>query len=90
MLGRHGALVAVPNRHIVTVYPIESRQMVTAIPHLVPMVHHMHGEGPGSISRELYWRRPDGSFLHLPMRLVGARLHFFPPAEFTDMQDGLP
>jgi hypothetical protein len=88
-LGRHGALVAVPNRHIVTVYPIDSVAVVAAIQHVLPMVHHMHTTGPGSISRELYWRRPDGTFLHLPACVTGNVIHFLPPDEYSQMVNGL-
>lgn len=84
-LGRHGTLVAVPNRHIMTLYAIDSPAVMAATWHVLQMVHHMHGNGPGPISRELYWRRPDGSFLHLPAHVTANGVCLLPPYEFARM-----
>lgn len=80
--GPHGALVAVPNRHAVICCPIRDAGIFKTMGLLPPIVLGMERDGPGSISRNLYWRR-DGRFLNLPYRIEGASLILDPPEEFA-------
>lgn len=79
-----GALVAVPHRHAVVVYPIVDQNVVVVINSMIPIAHGMYQEGPGSISPHLYWWR-GGEFLHLPSRVTNKEIEFSPPDVFIDM-----
>jgi hypothetical protein len=83
-IGPQGALVGVPNRYAVLCYPISGVETVSAVNHLIPMIHHMEIEGPGSISPNLYWYR-EGKFLTLPYVLEDDRIEFNAPNSFIEM-----
>lgn len=60
-MGRFGALVAVPHRHMVAVHAIEDERVVTAILRLMPFVQQCYRDGPGSITPSMFWHH-DGRF----------------------------
>ncbi len=60
-LGRFGAIVGVPSRHMVAVHAIEDERVVQAIHRLTPFVQQCYRDGPGSITPVLYWHH-DGRF----------------------------
>jgi hypothetical protein len=86
--GRHGALVAVPSRHVLLAYPVESAEAAKAMAMLVPIVAGLHERGPGSISARLYWYH-DGRFIDLPYTMEGGRVRLYPPAEFLELMNEL-
>jgi hypothetical protein len=88
LVGTHGALVGLPHRHTVFIYPIEDIAVTDAIRALIPTVHGMNMEGPGSISHELYWYK-DGVIVNLPYELTEDKLIFKPPESFVDMLNSL-
>jgi hypothetical protein len=88
LLGTHGALVGVPHRHIVLIYPIEDLGVLDAIHALVPTVYGMNQEGPGSISHELFWYK-DGEFHNLPYELEEQKMKFIPPDNFVELLNSL-
>ncbi|PKL93046.1 MAG: hypothetical protein CVV21_01490 [Candidatus Goldiibacteriota bacterium HGW-Goldbacteria-1] len=81
-VGKHGALVIVPNRHAIITYPINNKGVLKAVNVLIPMAKKMYDEGPGSISSELYWYY-NKKFVSLPFDTEKSA--FYPPAEFTAM-----
>lgn len=86
---RHGAIVAIPNRHSLVWFPIEDAQVITALTGLGPIATHLFDTGPGSISNQLYWWR-DGDLVHLPIaanRKGG--FDFAPPEEFIQLLNSL-
>lgn len=84
-LGRHGALVGVPHRHMVVVHGIEDLRVVGAVNRLLPFVRRCFDEGPGSIDPDLFWYRA-GRFLRLPCTVAeDGALRLRPPAEFEEM-----
>jgi hypothetical protein len=84
-LGRHGALVGVPHRHMVVVHAFEDLRVVGAVNRLLPFVRRCWEEGPGSIDPDLFWYR-GGRFLRLPCELLDdGALRFAPPAEFEEL-----
>ena len=87
-LGPRGALVAIPHRHALLVYPIRDMGVVMAIEKLVIVASGMEEEGPGSITANLYWYR-DGKFINLPYELTGKALNFRPPDAFVEMLNTL-
>jgi hypothetical protein len=78
-----GAMVGVPNRHLVLVYPIRDRSFLAMVEVLARTVDHFHRAGPGSISPHLYWWR-GGHLTHLPLRDSGGSVIFEPPDELAD------
>jgi hypothetical protein len=88
MLGEHGTLVAAPVRHMFVALPINGPQVVQALGGLLSLVHRAYTDGPGSVSRRLYWYR-DAQWTELPWALEDGKLQFIPPEEFVEMLNGL-
>lgn len=88
-VGRFGALVGVPHRHAVLCYPMADRRVVKAVARLLPAVSGMEQEGPGSISRALYWYR-QGRFLSLPYAETPEGYRFMVPPEFVKVLEQMP
>ena len=88
-VGKHGALVGVPHRHLAVVHAIEDRRVFAALEHLGSFVRRCFDEGPGSIDPDLFWFR-DGRFTRLSF-VPGkdGALHFTPSAEFGAVLDQL-
>jgi hypothetical protein len=86
--GSKGALVGIPHRHALLIYPIESLEVVKAINTLIPVISGMNNEGPGSISEKLFWYR-DGKYIDLPYEIGDKKLSFRPPDEFVEMIQSL-
>jgi hypothetical protein len=87
--GIYGALVGVPHRHAVMVYPIDNLDVVRALQPFVDILQGLFKDGPGSISESLYWYR-DGQLTNLPYALNGNAFEFTPPQDFLDMMNGMP
>lgn len=85
-IGQFGALVGIPHRHVLLAYPIETLDVVKAIPKMIAVVLGMERDGPGSISPRLYWLQ-HGEFLDLPYRVESNTLNFAPPDEFLEMMN---
>jgi hypothetical protein len=84
-LGEKGALIGVPHRHAVIIYPInELEEVIKAINTLPFVISGMYNEGPGSISEKMYWYT-DQNFIDLPYKLTEDKLEFFPPEAFVNM-----
>ena len=88
MIGAHGALVAAPVRHMFVAAPIEGAQIVQALGGLLSLVHRAHTDGPGSVSRRLYWYR-EGEWMELPWALEDGKLQFIPPEAFVELLNGM-
>jgi len=84
VLGRFGALVAVPHRHVMLTFAIDDPKVIQAIPRIIPIVVALEKQGPGSISPRLYWYQ-NGEYYDLPFRLENRNLHFYPPEEFVEV-----
>lgn len=87
-IGVYGALVGVPHRHAVMVYPIDNLDVLKALQPFVAILQGMFREGPGSISESLYWYR-DGQMSNLPYRLSDDSFEFTPPQDFLDLMNGM-
>jgi hypothetical protein len=86
--GEHGALLAVPNRHLAGAHAIEDLRVVGVIQTMLGFAARRYQEGPGSISPHLYWWRA-GSVVRLPAEVTGGSIQFFPPDEFVELLNGL-
>jgi hypothetical protein len=87
-LGKAGALVAIPHRHCLIAYPINTMEVVKMVDVMGIVAMGMEREGPGSISPRLYWYY-DGTFLDLPFSITKDAFEFFPPDAFTNMLNDL-
>lgn len=90
----NGAVVAIPNRHVVLYHPLVDQRAVRAIHRMIASAGRMYTEGPGSISADLYWWRPPADAAQEPLvRLACERerdgVRFSPPAEFTSLLSSL-
>ena len=59
-LGAHGNLIGLPTRDMLFSWPIDSLPRPAILEALVAIAHGKFGDGPNSITSNLYWRRPDG------------------------------
>lgn len=76
-----GALVAVPNRHVLMVHEIRDAQAIPAIAAIRHVAARMFDVGPGSISPEVYWWHT-GALTLIPTTVEKGRLNVEPPDEF--------
>lgn len=88
LVGEYGALVGVPHRHAALVYPINGIEIIKAVNGLIPTIHGMHREGPGSLSSSLLWYHR-GKFIDLPYELDEQSLKFTPPPAFVELLNDL-
>lgn len=85
LLGKHGAIVAVPWRHGAFVYPFEDARVRTVVPALHRYVARIVEGTKGPIGAGLWWRRPDGVFEAIDVRASGGDggIEVVPPAEMA-------
>jgi len=83
-VGSFGTLVGVPHRHVLIAFPIESLNIIQAVPKLIAIVLGMERDGPGSISPRLYWLQ-NREFVDLPFHIENNALHFAPPESFLEV-----
>ena len=88
-MDEHGALVAVPNRHLAVLLAIEGLGVMEAVGTLVPLVATRYEEGPGSISPHLYWVRDGEPLLRIPVAIGEDGAQIFPPDEFVELLNRL-
>jgi hypothetical protein len=92
--GEFGAVIAIPQRHVVIYHPIDDLRVVTAIQSMLVTAANMFADGPGSISADLYWLPPDDHegedlLVRLPCERVDDALRFMPPPEFVKVLSSL-
>jgi hypothetical protein len=74
---------------MILVHPLLDLSAVKAVHHMIAMIRRFHDEGPGSLSRHLYWWR-NGALRWLPSRVEDDGIQFFPPDDFVRALEGLP
>jgi len=87
-MGRHGALMAVPNQHATLCYPIGSRQVRDALPAMATMAFQIQAEGVGAVTRNLYWVHDDGLDT-LPVVVVNGAPRLTTTAAFQELVERL-
>src|SRR6218665_245979 len=80
----HGILVGVPNRHAVLIHPVTDVKVMRAMNRMIPAIHGMYKDGPGSVSEKLYWLR-DGKFTPVPYTIDSENILLDPPESFLDV-----
>lgn len=84
----HGALVAAPNRHTALAHPIRDLTVVHAVSMLLLVAEAGWRDGPGSISRQVYWRRDD-AFQPLQVHEDSKGVTFAPSDDFMQVLNRL-
>ncbi|MFT4975563.1 MAG: hypothetical protein ACI8S6_001450 [Myxococcota bacterium] len=88
----HGALVVVPHRHALIFHPITtSTSTLDALNELILVADEMFAEGPGSLSPDVYWWRPE-RIERIPVAIddEAGELIIDPPDDFVDLINSLP
>ncbi len=80
-LGKYGALVGIPHRSALIVYPVNDASVLDVVHELIGLIGYMYKEGPGSISSLLYWYY-QGRYYAFHSSDAGKKLHISPPQEF--------
>jgi hypothetical protein len=83
----HGALVAVPNRHVLVVHPIASVEAVRALNAMIILADRLYREGPGAIVPHVYWWRSGEPPMRIPSSVDEKRVT--PPDELVTVLNEL-
>jgi hypothetical protein len=86
----HGALVAIPHRHLMIAHPIETKRVVKALNTMLALAAHFFAQGPGSIVPYVYWWRHDRSLLRIPSVVRDSHQVVAPPDELIAVLNALP
>ncbi|SFW73654.1 hypothetical protein [Chitinophaga sancti] len=84
IIGTYGTILAVPNRHLVLLYPIESMEVIEIVNMFTRIVPHMNLQGPGSISPCIYWHYND-VFTNIPFEGNDEEVGIYPPENFVEI-----
>ena len=84
-----GALVALPNRHLVLAHAVRSSHCLAVVAPLARIARRAYDRGPGSLSEQLFWWI-DGRLVHLPVSIEGDNVMLQPPDEFIRVLQDLP
>lgn len=91
LLGPHGTLFCIPNRHTLIAVPVTSASgALAAVQQLLALAIRMFEDGPGSTSPHVYWRTPTGAFATARGSLEGRNLHVLPSDSFAKLLERLP
>ncbi|MBI5851815.1 MAG: hypothetical protein HZB39_12440 [Planctomycetes bacterium] len=83
MLGEHGAIVAVPTRDAVFVWPFDDLRVKDLIPALYRLAGSAADRMGGELDRGLFWRRPDGRFERIEIAEAEGKLEITPPPDLA-------
>jgi hypothetical protein len=89
-VAEHGALVAIPQRHMLVVHQIRTAQALAALNVMVAAADHFYRRGPGSIVPHVYWWRHDRCLLRIPAAIRDDHHYVAPPDEFVAVLNALP
>jgi hypothetical protein len=78
---RYGALVALPQRHVILRHVIRDASLLEVVPFLRATTLDAYERGPGATSTQIYWWRPGGTLELLPVREVGGSVLVRPSRE---------
>jgi hypothetical protein len=88
-MAEHGAIVAVPNRHLAVLMAIQGLELMEAVGSLGTFVGRRFAEGPGSISPHVYWVRDGHPLLRIPIEAGEEGVQVFAPDEFVELLNRL-
>lgn len=78
-----GVLVGIPHRHGMLLRPIDDASVLHALSAMFHLIPVLYDQGPGAISRDLFWYRA-GTFTRLPFERKGDTINFRPPDSFLE------
>ena len=85
----HGALVSLPNRHLLIWHPIETAAAtIQAVQTMLTAGLNAYQEGPGSLTPDLYWWHR-GALTLLPSSIDGKGVNFLPPDALVELLNSL-
>jgi hypothetical protein len=77
---KYGALVAVPNRHVLLYHPITDGGAIAALYALHAMAEGAYKDGPGALVPSVYWWTP-GRYMRIDVIESGDQIHLRVPEE---------
>lgn len=86
LIGKGGAIIGIPTRSLVMIYPIRDMKVIGALNVFFNNVTKFYKNGPGSLTKEIYWYR-DGQYETLNYE-VGEKVKFTPSEAFLALLDG--
>lgn len=89
LVGSQGALVIIPNRHLVITYPINNLDVISVVQIMKNLAVDFYQKGPGSISDRVYWYNNNQQFVEIPVRYEEGKVIVAPPQEFVDILNTL-
>lgn len=88
LIGKGGCLVAIPNRNIALVYPINNLNVVNVVNSLCVTVPNLYDNNPGMLTKEIYWCF-EGKITLLPYTIENKKICFTPPVDFIELLNSL-
>lgn len=79
-----GAVVAMPNRHLLLAHPLRDAAAVDAVRAMAVNAANCYDQGPGGVSPHVYWWR-GGTLSLLPALVTDDGVTLRPPVEFADL-----
>ena len=87
-IGKGGTIVAVPTRNMAMIYPIRDMKVVNALNKFFWNVPNFYSEGPGSLTKEIYWYH-NGQFEVLEFEIEKENVKFTPSQAFMDLLNNM-
>lgn len=85
LFGRHGAFIAVPQRGVILAVPFDTLEdSVEGLSQLMHFTTGLERDGPGSLSRRVYWRH-EGTWTEIPYEIADSALNVSPPQALLDL-----
>ena len=86
LIGKHGAIIGIPTRHVALIYSINDMGVLVALTTFFSLIPRFYTNGPGSLTREIYWYH-DGLYEKLDYE-PGEKPKFTPSEEFLALLNG--
>ncbi len=83
MLGEHGAIVAIPARDAVFVWPLDDARVKDVIPALRQLGAQAAAAMGGALDDGVFWRRPEGGFERIEIVVKDGKLEITPPPDLA-------
>jgi hypothetical protein len=77
-----GMILTIPNRHMIFMHRITDMNHTEAISPLYGMTEQAYRDGPGQISKDVFWWRPGKGLRRLMVQKLDDKLHFMADPEY--------
>ncbi|MGE0142253.1 MAG: hypothetical protein AB7I19_17775 [Planctomycetota bacterium] len=85
LLGKHGAIVAMPTREGLFVWPFDDGRVARVIPALHALAQRAPAELGSALDPGVFWRRPDGRIERIAIAVVDGKLEITPSADLAEL-----